>query len=465
MSPPAGTAVAGGGRRPRAAVVGAGIAGLACAHGLTARGIDVVTYEGAPVAGGRMGTRRSGRLAFDHGASFLADCYEGVSRLAGDVGVPIQSAGRVLHVFLRNGRFHRMNLASFSDGLRMGGLSLATRLRAAAFGAWLCLRHPSLDFFDLSSATEEFDGESSHDLASRCVSREFADYVVDSFTSCMMFQRSTEISAAAVASLLRMMFSGVDFGVRYAAGGMGAVPEALSRQLTVRLSTPVRAVEREGDRLRLSTGGDSDLYDAVVLAVPAGEALRLLRNPSPAQRELLSGTSYSSTIIVGFQVPRSSMGGVHCAYVPWIENRIVSEFTNEAVKGGEYADGETAVINVGLHDESAAALLDRPDGEVFRIVGDELCRLLGLLSGRVPRLVPHGVMRWPCAIPRYTTGHVARVRRLLPAIQGHGGIFLCGDFTNAPWLEGACRSGGRAADSVARALAVPAGRPVSRPGR
>jgi predicted NAD/FAD-dependent oxidoreductase len=55
----------------RIAVVGAGIAGLACARELARADVAVTVFEKARGLGGRLATRREGGLAFDHGAQYL----------------------------------------------------------------------------------------------------------------------------------------------------------------------------------------------------------------------------------------------------------------------------------------------------------------------------------------------------------------------------------------------------------
>lgn len=59
----------------RIGIVGAGIAGLACAHGLTRRGHYVVLFDKGRGPGGRMSTRRvqtpGGEAHFDHGAQYF----------------------------------------------------------------------------------------------------------------------------------------------------------------------------------------------------------------------------------------------------------------------------------------------------------------------------------------------------------------------------------------------------------
>ena len=58
-------------RTPRVAVVGAGIAGLACARGLAASGLACTVFEKSRGAGGRAATRRLDGASFDHGAPFI----------------------------------------------------------------------------------------------------------------------------------------------------------------------------------------------------------------------------------------------------------------------------------------------------------------------------------------------------------------------------------------------------------
>lgn len=57
---------------PRIAVIGAGMAGLACAARLKAGGLEPVVFDKSRGLGGRLATRRAeGGRAFDHGAQFV----------------------------------------------------------------------------------------------------------------------------------------------------------------------------------------------------------------------------------------------------------------------------------------------------------------------------------------------------------------------------------------------------------
>jgi len=56
----------------RAAVIGAGVAGLVCARALSGRGAAVTVFEKGRAPGGRLSTRRAEGLSFDNGAPTLA---------------------------------------------------------------------------------------------------------------------------------------------------------------------------------------------------------------------------------------------------------------------------------------------------------------------------------------------------------------------------------------------------------
>lgn len=58
------------GNMRRVAVVGAGMAGLACARALHATGLQVDVFDKGRRAGGRLATRRADGMQFDHGTSY-----------------------------------------------------------------------------------------------------------------------------------------------------------------------------------------------------------------------------------------------------------------------------------------------------------------------------------------------------------------------------------------------------------
>ena len=91
----------------RIGIVGAGMAGLACAEGLANRGHDVVLFDKGRGPGGRMSTRRlataAGEACFDHGAQYFTARDDAFRRRVDDwiiegVVAPWPSAGSEAYV-------------------------------------------------------------------------------------------------------------------------------------------------------------------------------------------------------------------------------------------------------------------------------------------------------------------------------------------------------------------------------
>lgn len=67
------------------AIIGAGIAGLACARRLTQAGLSPVLFDKGRGIGGRVATRRLDVLQFDHGAQFVTATGDGFAALLSDL--------------------------------------------------------------------------------------------------------------------------------------------------------------------------------------------------------------------------------------------------------------------------------------------------------------------------------------------------------------------------------------------
>ncbi len=91
----------------RIGIIGAGMAGLACAEGLGGQGHEVILLDKGRGPGGRMSTRRTatseGEAQFDHGAQFFTVRDEGFTRrvdawMAEGVAAPWPAAGPEAYV-------------------------------------------------------------------------------------------------------------------------------------------------------------------------------------------------------------------------------------------------------------------------------------------------------------------------------------------------------------------------------
>ena len=435
----------------KVAVIGGGIAGLTCAWELHKAGVDVELFEREADMGGRMSTRSKDGLDFDLGANFLIRAYRGVNALAEEMGIARRQASPVAHIVYRGGHPYPMNFNSIRSIFRMGALDLPSRFRFLAFVLKVRSAHADLDFFDLGHSPEALNQEDAYSYARREVGQQFADYILDSFNSCMMFSRSTETSAAAFLALFSMMADpAYDFSVLYAEGDMRAIPEALANRLVVHRACPVEALVARNGAWHVETRSSRKAFDRVVLATTPRAALSVLKDSPEPHGELLTRTRYAATINVSFRVPKETLGRTHCFYVPYLENRIISEFTNESLKGDHTTHEGTSLVNVGLHEEAALKLMNETDERTFEVVRSELLGLNADLRAAGDRVRPYDLQRWPEAIPKYDGPHITRVKEFLRIGQGRQGLYLCGDYLNAPWIEGASRSGTKAARQLIR---------------
>ncbi|MCW2606324.1 MAG: Protoporphyrinogen oxidase, partial [Frankiales bacterium] len=175
--------------------------------------------------------------------------------------------------------------------------------------------------------------------------------------------------------------------------------------------------------------------DAVVLAVPAAPAGRLLDGLAPALE-----LDYASVAIVTLVLDGPTPGRGSGYLVPAVEGRTTKAVTFTSRKWAHLA-GERAVLraSVGRYGESQD--LQRDDADLVRIVLRELVDAVG----PVPRLVGSRVTRWGGGLPQYAVGHLDRVRAHRAAVARHPGLAVAGAAYDGVGVPACARSGREAA--------------------
>ena len=89
-------------------------------------------------------------------------------------------------------------------------------------------------------------------------------------------------------------------------GGMDRIAEAIYAQVrpSVRLSTPVTAIRRVGNRVRVEHGAAATEADFAVVTLPANLLEKLPNDFSPAKKAALKGIQYLPSVKVAFEAPR-----------------------------------------------------------------------------------------------------------------------------------------------------------------
>jgi oxygen-dependent protoporphyrinogen oxidase len=225
----------------------------------------------------------------------------------------------------------------------------------------------------------------------------------------------------------------------------------MARGVEIRCDAPVEALERRaGGGWTVATGAGPSEADAVVLAVPAPVAGRLLHPHDDEAAGLLGHIAYASVSLITLRVAAESLADplVGTGYLvprrspapaggePWA----VTACTYLSEKWPHLARSGEVLLRASVGrfgDERADGW---SDGEMVERVWAELGLLMGL-SGEPPEAM---VARWPQAFPQYRVHHPMRTAGIEAAMARLGNIAVAGAAYRGVGIP-ACIASGRAA--------------------
>jgi protoporphyrinogen/coproporphyrinogen III oxidase len=235
-------------------------------------------------------------------------------------------------------------------------------------------------------------------------------------------------------------------------GGMGRLVSAVEEASAARLvlGSPVRELVAEPAGWRLVLGPVPDptvlRADAVVLAVPARPAARLLAGVAPEASRLVGELDYASVALVRLAVPGAELPELSGFLVPAVEGYAVKALTIFSTKWEHLRrpDG-TVLLRASLGRYGDTAVLQRSDAELVDLARRELAELLG---ARLPAPVAADVVRWGGGLPQYRPGHLDRVAAARAALADRPTLALAGAACDGVGIPACVRSGEAAADSL-----------------
>lgn len=282
------------------AIVGAGIAGLACAW-LLARRHDVVLFEANAYPGGHSNTVDATVDGITHPVDtgflvFNDRTYPNLVKLFAALGV--ESADSDMSFSVRIG-----------DGdLEWSGSSLAT-----VFAQPANLVRPR--FLRMLSDLMRFNREASRlaetgatvtgtlgeFLDARGYGREVRELYLIPMAACIWSTPATQINRFPMQTFLHFCANHGLLAVanrpqwRTVKGGSREYVRKIVAGLTdVRLATPVHQVRRFPDRVELATDSGTERFDEVVLATHTDQSLAMLEHPSTEERAVLKAIPYQA---------------------------------------------------------------------------------------------------------------------------------------------------------------------------
>lgn len=397
------------------AVVGAGLAGLACALDLCRAGRRVTLLEASDGPGGRMRTDRQGGFLLDRGFQVFNTAYPQVKR-------------RVYLQSLRLRPFTPGLLAHIPDGpVRLvdptrqhgaAGSLLPARVlgsRDLAAMAALTARDAVLP---VSLLKRRPDRSTAAALSRVGLSDEAVDHILRPFLSGVFLEDRLETSARFFHLVWRSMVRG---SLCLPAEGIGAVPAQLAGNLptdVLRLETPVAEITDAGVLL---TDGSEVAAASVVIATDAATAARLLPGlPVPDGRTVTTYHHASdSTPLREPTLVVDSTGTV-------LNTCVLSEVART------YAPPGTALISTSVLGADGPGAADTVLRRLAELYGTDTSGWQQVAVRTVEGALPAMLPPWP----------------LSRTARHSSGRYVCGDHRATGSVQGALASGTRAAREV-----------------
>ena len=225
--------------------------------------------------------------------------------------------------------------------------------------------------------------------------------------------------------------------------GMQTLADAIVAQLTptsLRINTTAAAIEPQAASWLVSAGMQSDVFDAVILALPAGAASSLLRMAGPELSAELAAIGYTSSITValGFDKDvRQTLPPGFGFLVPRSEGKRILAATFVHNKFPHRAPEDRALLRCFFAGKNAEDVWPLADDQIVAIVRHELQEILGL---RADPLFTR-VYRWKSAMAQYNVGHLDRLDRIERLRQKLPGLALAGNAYRGIGVPDCVRSG------------------------
>ncbi len=408
-------------------VVGAGLAGLACARALVQAGVAVQVLEASDRPGGRVRTEQVDGFRINRGFQVLLTAYPEARRVLDLKALQLRRFAPGAQVF-RGGKLHTL-----SDPFRRP-LDVARTAVAPLGSFWDKVRVLRLRAHAGSGSLEELFArphESTHDRLRRLeFSQEFVDGFLRPFLGAVFLEHELATSSRKLEFVTRMVAHGE---VAVPAMGMEEVPAQLARGLppgTLRTGTPVARVHPQA--VELESGGRIDAA-AVVVATDGVTASRLV--PAFTAPHTVGVTAFS------FEAAEPPARG------PWLlldgdGHGPVNHAAVMTEVAPEYAPPGKALV-------SASVLGAHPDVAALELrVRAQLRTWFGAAVDGW-RLLRAEVVHE--ALPAEPPSALEPAQR---PVRTPTGITVCGDHRDNASIDGALTSGRRAAESVLSHLGV-----------
>ncbi len=206
-----------------------------------------------------------------------------------------------------------------------------------------------------------------------------------------------------------------------------ALVEAIQEDVQIRSGTPVTNVSKTVDgQWGVTTQGQTEGYDAVILAVPSHVAAGMLQDSLPELTASLQRIEYASAAIVltGYRLDQIQHD-MKCfgLVIPAIEQRKILAVSCTSRKFPKRAPEGRIQLRTFIGGALQQQLLKQSDEELTELACGELEQIFGIQGE--PELTR--VVRWNGAMPQYHVGHQQRIAEIEQRFSGQRGLELAGN--------------------------------------
>ncbi len=244
--------------------------------------------------------------------------------------------------------------------------------------------------------------------------------------------------------------------------GTGQLVEELSNRLTgrLRLNTNISGLKKlDGGYQLTTTSGDTFKADAVVLAIPAYGAARLIRDFAPEAAGGLYGIRYVSTGTVSLAYKSDELNLLEGfgLVIPRSEGRLINAVTITSTKFDKRAPEDHVLLRIFFGGSRNPHMMDTGDDDLMSIVSHELEAMLGIKAQPLFRRI----YRWRQANPQYDVGHLDRLSEIEDELPCN--LFLTGSPYRGIGLPDCVRQGQETAQKLIDQLATDGGPGLATP--
>lgn len=212
--------------------------------------------------------------------------------------------------------------------------------------------------------------------------------------------------------------------------GLSVLTDKLEQQLieqdvVIHKQTPVYKVKKSSSGWEVKTPNESFFVDSIVLATPAWQSSQIVEDISSELALELKGLNYTSVALVTFAYKKEAINlpiKANGFVVSKQEGLTTTACTWSSQKWPRFDNSEYFILRASVGNKDNQEILKQSDEEIIQKVQTELENIISIST--IPAAVK--VSRWNFALPQYKPGHLSKIKKIEQLCQSLGKISITG---------------------------------------